>query len=111
MSLEIIFAAIILILITINYYLAERNGRLKEKDRQRSGLLEAQASAQRTLDAQISRYDERVEKMEKVVYGKDIHLLSDSNDNNELNALWKADPNSDIQTNPESVEKPKTEGT
>ena len=45
-----------------------------------------------------------MQKLERKVYGMDIHLLSDT----QLNQLWKADPQLDIQTNPESMEESET---
>lgn len=107
MTLEIALVAIILVSMAINYFIAKKNGKLEERDRIRSKFVEDTAETQRTILAQLVRSDERMEKMEAKVYNLDIHVLNDPG----LNKLWQADTESNVQTNPERVEKPKTEGT
>lgn len=96
----LLLAALILI-----YYAGKKSGKLEQKNEQLTRLLQAQASIQSSIDAQFSRYDSKMEKMEKKVYGVDIHLLSDD----QLNTMWQADSDTDVQTDPTTVEKPKTE--
>lgn len=103
--MELILGGLLLAAMVLLYFSGKRAGKVEQKNDQLTKLLQAQASVQGTIDAQFARYDSKMEKMEKKVYGVDIHLLSDV----DLNKLWEADTHTDVQTNPERVEKAKTE--
>ena len=103
--MEFILGGLILTAFILLYFSGKRAGKVEQKNEQLARILQSQASVQGTIDAQLSRFDEKMERLEKKVYGIDIHLVSDDN----LNKLWQADPELDIQTHPESVEKPKAD--
>lgn len=100
--LEMILGGLIMAALILIYYVGKKSGKLEQKNEQLARLLQAQASVQSSIDAQFSRYDAKMEKMEKKVYGVDVHLLSDDS----LNKLWTQGPDDDIQVDPTTVEKP-----
>ena len=102
--MEFILGGLIVTAFILLYFSGKRAGKVEQKNEQLARILQSQSSVQGTIDAQLSRFDEKMQKLERKVYGMDIHLLSD----NQLNQLWKADPQLDIQTNPESVEESET---
>lgn len=102
--MDFILGGLIVTAFILLYFSGKRAGKVEQKNDQLTKLLQSQASVQGNIDAQLSRFDAKMEKLEKKVYGVDIHLLSD----NQLNELWKADTNLDLQTHPESVEESKT---
>lgn len=59
------------------YYVAKRNGRLEEQNRQKSLQIQAQAADLRTIEAQMQRWDSFREKVEKRLIGLDLHHISD----------------------------------
>lgn len=105
--MELILGGLLLAALILLYYAGKRAGKVEQKNDQLTRLLQAQASVQSSIDAQFARYDSKMEKMEKKVYGVDIHMLSDA----ALNQMWEADSNTNLQTDPTPVDKPKTEGT
>lgn len=102
--MEFILGGLIVIAFILLYFSGKRAGKVEQKNEQLARILQSQASVQGTIDAQLSRFDEKMQRLERKVYGMDIHLLSD----NQLNELWKGDPQLDIQTNPESMEESET---
>ena len=102
--MEFILGGLIVTAFVLLYFSGKRAGKVEQKNEQLARILQSQSSVQGTIDAQLSRFDEKMQKLERKVYGMDIHLLSD----NQLNQLWKAGPQLDIQTNPESVEESET---
>lgn len=100
--LEMILGGLLLAALILIYYAGKRSGKIETRNDQLTRLLQAQASVQGTIDAQFARYDSKMEKMEKKVYGVDVHLLSDDS----LNKLWTQGSDDDIQVDPTTVEKP-----
>lgn len=100
--LELILGGLLLAALILLYYAGKRSGKVEARNDQLTRLLQAQASVQGTIDAQFARYDSKMEKMEKKVYGVDIALLSDDG----INQLWTQGPDDDIQVDPTTVEKP-----
>lgn len=102
---ELILGGGLLAALIFLYYAGKKAGRIEQKNEQLTRLLQAQASVQSSIDAQFARYDSKMEKMEKKIYGVDIHMLSDA----DVNKLWQDPTDHDVQTNPETVGKPKTD--
>lgn len=111
MNLVIALIAMNLVSGLIIYLIARRNGKLEERDRVRSAYYENSIKVQNQIVAEQERSNGRMEKMETAVYGKDIHLLPDGDDNNQLNRMWQDRTDINVQTDTESVAKPKTKGT
>jgi hypothetical protein len=75
----IVFALVLL------YYTAKRNGKLEEQKRAQSLQIQAQAADFRTLEAQLSRWEEWREKIDTRLKGIDVRILPDS----QLQSLYK----------------------
>ena len=76
--MEFILGGLILTAFILLYFSGKRAGKVEQKNEQLARILQSQSSVQGTIDAQLSRFDEKMQKLERKVYGMDIHLLSDN---------------------------------
>lgn len=89
------------------YYVAKRNGKLEEQNRQKSLQIQAQAADLRTLEAQMFRWDAWREKVDERLKSINVATIPDS----ELTGMYK-DPTIVLEvTDPYSTKLEKSKPT
>jgi len=99
MSQILIQAGFNILCLVIIYFLARRNGRLVERDAQRTRIMSDTAAKFRNFESRMDRWEEGFDKVKSRLDGVDVATISDS----ELSKLWKDPTEHDVPTNPEAL--------
>jgi len=83
--MELILGGGLALALVIVYFTAKRSGKLEERDRTKSKIVEGLLRDFDTLQTQMHRWEERQEKIDSRLKGIDVAILSDD----QLSELYK----------------------